>query len=103
LNEIATGRIFSAVEALSVGLIDELGFVEDAIDRAIELAKLEKDDVRVVKYKRNITIMQAFMGARAQSSSNMGFDMIRALEASAPRAYYISTWLPPVVSSHMLP
>ena len=32
------------------GLVDELGFIEDAIDRAIELASLDKENVRVIRY-----------------------------------------------------
>jgi hypothetical protein len=46
-------------------------------------------------------MMDVFMGAQAKGSSNMGVEMILALKASTPRAYYISTWLPPVVSSSM--
>ncbi len=101
LNEVATGRMFSAVEAKEVGLVDELGFIEEAIDRAAELAQLDKDKIRVVKYQKEVSMMDLFMGAKAQGSSNMGVEMVRALEASTPRAYYISTWLPPVVSSSM--
>ena len=51
LDKLATGQIFLADQALENGLIDKIGFIEDAIDRAIALAKLDKRDVVVVKYK----------------------------------------------------
>ena len=51
-RDLATGEIFPARRALQFGLVDEIGFVEDAIARAIELAGLEEDGVRVVEYER---------------------------------------------------
>jgi ClpP class serine protease len=51
LDDLATGEIFTAGQAKNHGLIDELGFIEDAIDRAIELAKLNKEQTRVVEYE----------------------------------------------------
>ena len=35
LDKLATGQVFTAQQALDDGLIDKIGFVEDAIDRAI--------------------------------------------------------------------
>src|SRR5262249_35178009 len=40
LKRIADGRIFTGRQALSAGLIDELGNQEDAVQAAIHLAKL---------------------------------------------------------------
>jgi protease IV len=42
VHEIARGRVWSGVEALRHGLIDELGDVQTAIDRACDLAKLPR-------------------------------------------------------------
>ena len=36
-SEVFTGRIFTAGEAQKRHLVDELGFIEDAVDRAIKL------------------------------------------------------------------
>ena len=41
LDKLATGEIFTANKAEKNKLIDKQGFQEDAIDRALELAKLE--------------------------------------------------------------
>ena len=45
-----TGQVFTAKQALDLGLVDKLGFQEDAVDRAIDLANLDRSNVRVVKY-----------------------------------------------------
>ena len=42
LDKLATGQVFTADQALENGLIDKIGFIEDAIDRAIQLARLEQ-------------------------------------------------------------
>ena len=43
-RNLATGEIFTATRAKKYGLVDEIGFLEDAIDRAIELAGLQPGD-----------------------------------------------------------
>jgi len=91
-NVVFTGQIFTAPQAKHNGLVDELGFVEDAIDRAIELAGLDKDHVRVVEYKEPASLMdQVLLGGKAHGQ---GFDLAAALNLSAPRAYYLCTSLP---------
>ena len=37
LDELATGQVYTAEQAKDNGLVDEIGFIEDAIDRAIVL------------------------------------------------------------------
>ncbi|MDO9573712.1 MAG: signal peptide peptidase SppA, partial [Candidatus Contubernalis sp.] len=41
--ELADGRVFTGRQALELGLIDELGNLYDAVDRAAELAGIEGD------------------------------------------------------------
>lgn len=47
VDEIAQGRVWSGTDALSLGLIDELGGLDDAVEAAAELAKL--DDYRIIE------------------------------------------------------
>ena len=96
LDEIATGEIFTSKQAQELGLIDEIGFIEDAIERAIELAGLEKRSVRVVTYKKPVTLLDAVMTARASSPNGLE----QLLELSSPRAYYLATSLPTLISTH---
>jgi len=39
LDTLATGEVFTANQAKERGLIDEIGFIEDAIDRVIEMGR----------------------------------------------------------------
>ena len=53
-----------------MGLVDEIGFIEDAIQRAVELANLEAENVRVVRYTAPITLTNALgLGRSANGSS----------------------------------
>jgi protease-4 len=49
---IATARIFLAEEALALGMIDEIGYLDDALAKARALAGLPAD-ARVVVYRRD--------------------------------------------------
>ena len=47
-NGIADGRILSGKQAKEADLVDELGYFEDAVDAAKEIAKISK--AKVVRY-----------------------------------------------------
>ena len=96
LDELATGEIFTANQAKKNGLVDEIGFVEDAIDRAIAMADLNKDKVRVVTYRAPVTLMEALTATQAP---DVRLDVNSLLELSAPKAYYLVTSIPPLVST----
>ncbi len=93
-----TGQIFTAQQAHKNGLVDEIGFVEDAIDRAVELANLSKDSVRVVKYKQPLGVFSELIGATAGERSSR-IDVGQLLDLTAPRAYFLCTWLPGVITT----
>jgi protease-4 len=97
LDKLATGEIFSATQAQKNGLVDEIGFIEKAIDRAVELAKLKKSEVRVVTYKAPLTLLGTLSAVRAPQPPSL--DWRSVLDMSVPRAYYLMTSLPPLVSS----
>ncbi len=73
-------------------MIDRIGFLEDAIDRAIELAKLDPKDVTVVRYRPEMSFADLFLG----QSRSSGFDLNQLLDATAPQAYYLANHLPPL-------
>jgi protease IV len=96
LDKLATGQIFTAQQALENGLIDKIGFIEDAVDRAIHLAGLDVENVSVVKYKEAPGLSDILFGqGRAQPS----IDLAALLESTTPRAFYLCTWLPAVAGS----
>lgn len=51
LSDISTGRIYSATEALQIGLVDQVGYLSDALTETKKLANLPKD-AKVVVYRR---------------------------------------------------
>jgi protease-4 len=99
LDAAATGQIFTAKQALERGLVDKLGFVEDAIDRAVELSGLSRDELRCVKYKQPRTLVSELMGAQTRSAHSTVLDPATWLDLTAPRAYYLWTWLPTILSN----
>ena len=50
IRQLADGRIYSATQAMDHGLIDRIGYVDDAIELAKKEAGIE--DARVVMYRR---------------------------------------------------
>ncbi len=48
VRELADGRVYTGLEAKELGLVDEVGYLEDALERALEMACLK--DARVVAY-----------------------------------------------------
>lgn len=99
LDAVATGQIFTAKQARDKGLVDEIGFIEDAVERAAELANVEVDDVRCVKYDAPTPSLATLLSARASSPSLIDGDLRSFLDLTAPRAYYLCTWLPSILSS----
>ena len=96
LDKLASGQIYSADQAQQNGLVDRIGYLEEAVDRAIELAGLDPDQVRVVKYQPEIDLFDALFGMESRRS---GLDLSALWDLSSPRAYYLSTRLPILMSS----
>jgi protease IV len=96
LDAVATGQVFTAQQALEKGLVDKLDFVEGAIARAAELAGKSKSSVRAVEYVKQLTPIDALLGARSvdRPATAGGFDVSALLQLSAPRAYYLSSPVP---------
>jgi protease-4 len=93
LGQVATGEVFTGEQAKSLMLVDEVGFIEDAIVRAAELANLPKNKYRVVEFEAPATIADQLIGRVEHSSS---FDARTLFEMATPRAYYLYSWLPPL-------
>jgi protease-4 len=105
LDRLATGEIFTAQSALESGLVDKIGFLEDAIDRAAELAQVDPEKVRVIEYQSPLGLLDVLQ-AKSSGARPMSVDFNRAqleatlLDMSAPRAFYLYTTLPYFVRSY---
>ncbi|MGD8522005.1 MAG: signal peptide peptidase SppA [Desulfobacterales bacterium] len=99
LIEISTARVFLADEALKLGLVDKLGYLEDAVKEAKMLADLP-EDAKIVVYRRteypddNLynTSTTRFEGARGVSL--VSIDLPGALSGLQTGFYYL--WTPAV-------
>jgi len=69
VNEIGQGRIWSGVDALEIGLIDEFGGLEKSIQTAADLAEL--DNYRIISLPKQkdplIQLMEDLMGSNTSS------------------------------------
>jgi protease-4 len=96
IEKVATGQIFTAKQALEAGLVDRLGFLEDAIDRAVELAGLTKENARVVKYSRPRGLLEDVLGDTGPGA-RLSFEAFA--EMTTPRAWYLCSWWPALISA----
>jgi protease IV len=90
LEKVATGQIFTARQALDFGLADKEGFLEDAIERCLELAQLEEKDVRVVYFKQQGRLFDGLL----MEGGGPAIDAKMLSDLATPRAMYLCTWLP---------
>lgn len=94
LEALATGQVFTAKQALEKGLVDKLGYIEDAIDRAIALGGLVKSEVKVVEYEAPFSLFSGLMAQARNQSASPTSDLQLFLDATRPRAWYILDWSP---------
>jgi protease-4 len=100
LEKATTGQIFTAEQAKELGLIDQIGFMDVAIERAAKLAGKETTNVRCVEYESPPSALGALLGADSDLlPRRSGIDLAGVLDLTAPRAYYLCTWLPAILSN----
>lgn len=73
-NGIADGRIFHGTSAKEVGLIDECGYVDDAISALKKRADLKK--AKVIEYRRELGLpdLIGMLGMKAQAEPELKID-----------------------------
>jgi protease-4 len=59
VDSIGQGRVWSGLNAIEIGLIDEIGGLDNAVKKAKELAKIE--DYRIVEYPEKVDFMEKLM------------------------------------------
>lgn len=94
MHTIAQARVFTAAQARELGLVDGIGYAQEAFDQAKKLAGLEKD-AKVVTYRRRefaddtpYNNMEAALGGKSPLMEGAG----RLLQALEPGFHYL--WLP---------
>ena len=91
LDKLATGQVYSTSQALKLGLVDQEGFLDDAIARAMELANISS--AHVVEYVEKTTFMDSLLSGQAKVMENANplSDLRFLMDAATPRAYYLWT------------
>ncbi len=82
----ADGGTFTASEAKELGLIDDIGVLEDAVAAAASSAGIS--DYRVVAYQRQPTLLSTLFGVSAQPPT--GPDLRLISNGLSPRIWYMT-------------
>jgi protease-4 len=94
IKKLADGRIYSGEQAKAAGLVDEIGYLDEAIDLAKKKASLI--DARIVTYRRhgeyqnNIYSRMFDTGSGLRSLANM--DLLSIVRRGSPQFMYL--WMP---------
>jgi len=84
VNTLADGSIYGAEEALNLKLIDEIGYLDEAIELVKSLAKIEK--AQVIEYRRALTLA-GFLSARNRNI--LSIDRDKLYELGTPQILYL--------------
>ncbi|HIC69763.1 MAG TPA: signal peptide peptidase SppA [Candidatus Latescibacteria bacterium] len=68
VRELADGRVYTGQQALDLGLVDALGYEEDAVEVAAELGQIEGEP-RVILLKRGATLIETLLRSRGHDLS----------------------------------
>ena len=96
MTEVKTGQIFTAQQALRLGMVDRIGFLEDAVNRVAELAGMDEGQYRVVRYEQPKGFLD---GAFSMNDFPFPATRVKRFEWTTPRAYYLATWLPEITNA----
>jgi protease-4 len=97
VDKVATGQIFTATQAKEAGLVDRIGFLEDAVARAVELAGLTAETARAVKYTKPKGLLDEIVGGGSGAASRLSLEAFA--ELTTPRGWYLCSWAPAGVRS----
>jgi ClpP class serine protease len=84
----ADGGIWTAPDALKYGLIDALGYQDDAIQKAKDLASLG-DNYKAVTYEHKSSLANLLMGGKSEPPK-MQLDAIKLAAGATPRLWFLA-------------
>ncbi len=85
----ADGGIFTAKDAKQHGLIDEIGYLEDAATKAAELAGLGAD-YKVIRYEKPHLLLDYLLGIKADQKPAVLLDPAQLSSGLTPRLWYLT-------------
>ncbi|MCI0749339.1 MAG: signal peptide peptidase SppA [Nevskiales bacterium] len=88
VKEIARGRVWSGADALALGLVDQLGGLDDAVASAVRLAGLEPEAYELREFKtgfespvRWLTELMGYVGVQAAGRGWASSSLMRTLRS----------------------
>jgi protease-4 len=93
LKAISDGRVLTGPQALQLGLVDQVGYLDDGISAAKKLAGLS--EARVVMYARPDAYrnnIYSLMGSAGSLESLARLDMMNLVRGASPQFLYL--WMP---------
>lgn len=94
VRALATGQIYTSSQALAAGLVDEVGYEEDALAALASKAGLTQYEA--IEYSSPQTFLDALLSGKSSTPRSV---LTEILEASTPRALYYCSWNPWVPAS----
>jgi protease-4 len=96
LRNVASARVYLADEAMELGLVDRIGYLDDAVKEAKKLAELS-EDARVVVYRRteysDDNLYNSSTSRAEQTAVKLvDFGLLESLRVLPSGFYYL--WLP---------
>lgn len=91
VRAIADGRICSGQQAQEMGLVDNLGYLPDAIDRAAELGGIESEEPRIIEYARQAGFIETLGASLYRPSPIEELKQILHFNAGSPLMYLYVT------------
>jgi hypothetical protein len=93
-RRLADGGIWVAAQALDYGLVDQIGYLTDAVTAAAQLAGGDASRMRVVRYQRPITLVDSLLGihvsAKTDRTGVFGAFRFRDLPGATARLWYLT-------------
>ncbi len=89
IRGLATGQIYTANQALENHLVDEIGYVEDAV--AALAKQLQLSSYNAFEYRSTPGLVDAIMGSRSTGVDALAEQL---LDAGVPKAMYHASWNP---------
>jgi protease-4 len=86
VRRLADGGVFTADQAKQFGLIDEIGYLDDAVKEAKSLAGLS--EAQVVMYSRPLSLTQMILGARSREPE--GLISLKDIPGATAQAWYLA-------------
>ncbi|HVJ68848.1 MAG TPA: S49 family peptidase, partial [Caulifigura sp.] len=93
IRKLATGQIYTAQQGLDNGLVDVMGYDDDATDDLKNQIGLKS--ARIVEYHFPSSILDILASGQTNATTTANVDPLKRLfEANTPRAMYLFGWRP---------